>query len=151
MVVVVIVMPAPMGENNATAQGQDGQQGNQQCDSTQHLKVLMVIAAMKLKLFIGCNMRPRLQPLIPETGYVLGKRLDTNRIHFLQVQEPAMTQSQRLKYSILISLVVLGIMFGLSWLQNTGVISEKMFQYIAIGVAVIVVVINGVMRRKVKP
>ena len=49
-----------------------------------------------------------------------------------------MTQSQRLKYSILISLVVLGIMFGLSWLQNTGVISEKMFQYIAIGVAVIV-------------
>ena len=60
MVVVVIVMPAPMGENNATAQGQDGQQGNQQCDSTQHFKVLMVIAAMKLKLFIGCNMRPRL-------------------------------------------------------------------------------------------
>ena len=56
MFVVVIVMPAPMGENNATAQGQDGQQGNQQCDSTQHLKVLMVIAAMKLKLFIGCNM-----------------------------------------------------------------------------------------------
>jgi hypothetical protein len=56
MVVVVIVMPAPMGENNATVQGQDGQQGNQQCDSTQHLKVLMVIAAMKLKLFIGCNM-----------------------------------------------------------------------------------------------
>jgi hypothetical protein len=77
-------------------------------------------------------------------------RIDTNRIHF-QIQEPAMTQSQRLKYSILISLVVLGIMFGLSWLQNTGVISEKMFQYIAIGVAVIVVVINGVMRRKVKP
>lgn len=56
MVIVVIVMPAPMGENNATAQGQDGQQGNQQCDSTQHLKVLMVIAAMKLILFIGCNM-----------------------------------------------------------------------------------------------
>jgi hypothetical protein len=80
---------------------------------------------------------------------VPGKRLDTNRIHF-QIQEAAMTQSQRLKYSILISLVVLGIMFGLSWLQNTGVISEKMFQYIAIGVAVIVVVINGVMRRKVK-
>lgn len=62
-----------------------------------------------------------------------------------------MTQSQRLKYSILISLVVLGIMFGLSYLQNTGVISEKLFQYIAIAVAVIVVVINGVMRRKVKP
>ena len=62
-----------------------------------------------------------------------------------------MTQSQRLKYSILISLVVLGIMFGLSYLQNTGVISEKLFQYIAIGVAVIVVVVNVVMRRKVKP
>jgi hypothetical protein len=60
MVVIVIVVPAPVGENNAPAQGQDGKQGNQQCDSTQHLKVLMVIAAMKLKLFIGCNMRPRL-------------------------------------------------------------------------------------------
>ena len=60
MVVIVIVVPAPVGENNATAQGQDGQQGNQQCDSTQHVKVPMVIAAMKLKLFIGCNMRPRL-------------------------------------------------------------------------------------------
>jgi hypothetical protein len=42
-------------------------------------------------------------------------------------------------------------MFGLSWLQNAGFISEKLFQYIAIGVAVVVVVINGVMRRKVKP
>ncbi|MNL07916.1 hypothetical protein D3C87_1286140 [compost metagenome] len=62
-----------------------------------------------------------------------------------------MTQSQRLKYSILIALAVLGIMFGLSYLQNTGVISEKQFQYIAIGVAVVVVVINGVIRRKVKP
>ncbi|WP_448723978.1 hypothetical protein [Pseudomonas farris] len=62
-----------------------------------------------------------------------------------------MTQSQRLKYSILISLVVLGIMFGLSWLQNSGIITEQLFQYIAIGVAVLVVVINGVMRRKVKP
>lgn len=62
-----------------------------------------------------------------------------------------MTQSQRLKYSLLIALVVLGTMFGLSYLQNTGVISEKTFQYIAIGVAVVVVVINGVMRRKVKP
>lgn len=62
-----------------------------------------------------------------------------------------MTQSQRLKYSILIALAVLGIMLGLSYLQNTGVISEKMFQYIAIGVAVVVVVINGVIRRKVKP
>jgi len=61
-----------------------------------------------------------------------------------------MTQSQRLKYSILISLVVLGIMIGLSYLQNAGMITEKMFQYIAIAVAVIVVVVNGVMRRKVK-
>lgn len=61
-----------------------------------------------------------------------------------------MTQSQRLKYSILISLVVLAIMFGLSYLQNTGVIGEKTFQYIAIGVAVVVVVINGIMRRKTK-
>lgn len=62
-----------------------------------------------------------------------------------------MTQKQRLKYSILISLLVLGTMFGLSFLQNNGVISEKTFQYIAIAVAVTVVVINGVMRRKVKP
>ena len=62
-----------------------------------------------------------------------------------------MTQSQRLKYSILIALVVLGIMFGLSYLQNIAAISEKQFQYIAIGVAVLVVVINGVIRRKVKP
>jgi hypothetical protein len=80
--------------------------------------------------------------------------LACERIHsryIFQVQELPMTQSQRLKYSILISLVVLGIMFGLSYLQNTGVISEKLFQYIAIGVAVVVVVINGVMRRKVKP
>ncbi|WP_339546972.1 hypothetical protein [Pseudomonas sp. RA_35y_Pfl2_P32] len=62
-----------------------------------------------------------------------------------------MTQSQRLKYSILISLVVLAIMLGLSYLQNAGIISETLFQYVAIGVAVAVVVINGVMRRKVKP
>ncbi|MGE1173206.1 MULTISPECIES: hypothetical protein [Pseudomonas] len=62
-----------------------------------------------------------------------------------------MTQSQRLKYSILIAVAVLAIMLGLSWLQNAGMLSEKMFQYIAMGVAVVVVVINGVMRRKVKP
>jgi flagellar biosynthesis protein FliQ len=66
-------------------------------------------------------------------------------------QEAAMTQKQRLIYSILIAVSVLAIMLGLSWLQNTGKIDEKTFQYIAIGVAVIVVVINGVMRRKVKP
>ncbi|MBK5344239.1 hypothetical protein JFU48_22945 [Pseudomonas sp. TH49] len=62
-----------------------------------------------------------------------------------------MTQKQRFKYSILIALSVLAIMLGLSWLQNAGMISQKMFQYIAIGVAVVVVVINAVMRRKVKP
>ncbi|MDB5983038.1 MAG: Uncharacterized protein JWQ69_4053 [Pseudomonas sp.] len=62
-----------------------------------------------------------------------------------------MTNKQRLTYSILIALVVLGIMLGLSHLQNTGVISEKTFQYIAVSVAVLVVVINGFMRRKVKP
>ena len=75
---------------------------------------------------------------------------DTKQIHS-KVQEPVMTQSQRLKYSILISLVVLGTMFGLSYLQGNGVISEKTFQTIAIAVAVTVVVINGIMRRKVKP
>ncbi|WP_210639006.1 MULTISPECIES: hypothetical protein [unclassified Pseudomonas] len=62
-----------------------------------------------------------------------------------------MTHSQRLKYSILIVLVVLAIMLGLSWMQNRGMISEQLFQYVAIAVAIIVVVINGVMRRKVKP
>lgn len=61
-----------------------------------------------------------------------------------------MTQGQRLKYSILISLLVLGAMFGLSWLQKQGVISEQVFQYIAIGIAIVVVIINGIMRRKVK-
>ncbi|AAY92172.1 conserved hypothetical protein [Pseudomonas protegens Pf-5] len=81
---------------------------------------------------------------------MLGIDLDTRQIQF-QLQDPAMTQKQRLIYSILISLVVLGIMLGLSYLQNNGIISEKLFQYIAIGVAVVVVVINGVMRRKVKP
>ncbi|EIK96362.1 hypothetical protein PMM47T1_12156 [Pseudomonas sp. M47T1] len=62
-----------------------------------------------------------------------------------------MTQKQRLIYSVIISLVVLAIMLGLSWMQKDGLISEKLFQYIAIGVAVVVVVLNGVMRRKVKP
>jgi flagellar biosynthesis protein FliQ len=62
-----------------------------------------------------------------------------------------MTQKQRLKYSIMIALAVLATMLGLSWLQSTGRIDEKTFQYIAIGVAVVVVVINGVIRRKVKP
>lgn len=61
-----------------------------------------------------------------------------------------MTNKQRLIYSLLIALAVLAIMLGLSHLQASGVISEKTFQYIAIAVAVLVVVINGVIRRKVK-
>ncbi len=61
-----------------------------------------------------------------------------------------MTQAQRIKYSLLIALVVLLIMLGLSYLQTQGVITEKVFQYIAMGIAVLVVVINGVLRRKVK-
>lgn len=61
-----------------------------------------------------------------------------------------MTHKQRLIYSILIAVSVLAIMLGLSWAQNAGMITEKMFQYIAISVAVIVVIINAVMRRKVR-
>ncbi|MBC3949623.1 MULTISPECIES: hypothetical protein [Pseudomonas] len=61
-----------------------------------------------------------------------------------------MTNKQRLIYSLLIALVVLAVMLGLSQLQASGVISEKTFQYIAIAVAILVVVINGVIRRKVK-
>lgn len=65
-VVMVAAVPAAVGKNNAAAQGKQGKQGNQQCDSTEHFKILMVIAAMKPKGFIGCNMRPRLQRRIPE-------------------------------------------------------------------------------------
>ena len=61
-----------------------------------------------------------------------------------------MTQAQRIKYSLLIALLVLLAMLGLSYLQTQGVITENLFQYIAMGIAVLVVVINGVMRRKVK-
>jgi predicted tellurium resistance membrane protein TerC len=61
-----------------------------------------------------------------------------------------MTNKQRLLYSLLIALIVLAVMLGLSSLQNSGVISEKTFQYIAIAVAVLVVIINGIIRRKVK-
>ena len=61
-----------------------------------------------------------------------------------------MTQAQRIKYSLLIALLVLMAMLGLSYLQTQGVITEKVFQYIAMGIAVLVVMINGVMRRKVK-
>jgi uncharacterized membrane protein YidH (DUF202 family) len=77
------------------------------------------------------------------------KRIQTGYIP--KFQEIVMTQKQRLIYSIVIAVSVLAIMLGLSWLQNAGKIDEKTFQYIAIGVAVVVVVINGVMRRKVKP
>ncbi|MDR6712937.1 putative tellurium resistance membrane protein TerC [Pseudomonas hunanensis] len=62
-----------------------------------------------------------------------------------------MTHVQRLKYSILIIVVVLGMMLGLSYLQKQGTISEQTFQYVAIAIAVVVVVINGLLRRKVKP
>lgn len=61
-----------------------------------------------------------------------------------------MTNKQRLVYSLIIALGVLAIMLGLSHLQTIGVLSEKTFQYIAIGVAVAVVVLNGILRRKVK-
>lgn len=39
-------------------------------------EILMVIAAMKSKRFIGCNMRSRLQPLIPAQGQGLGMQSD---------------------------------------------------------------------------
>ncbi len=61
-----------------------------------------------------------------------------------------MTNMQRLKYSLLLSLVIVAIMLGLSWLQVQERIDEKTFQYLAIGVAVVAVIINGVMRRKVR-
>ncbi|MDF0731995.1 hypothetical protein P0Y43_14870 [Pseudomonas entomophila] len=61
-----------------------------------------------------------------------------------------MTHMQRFKYSILIIVVMMGVMFGLSYLQRQGTISEQTFQYLAIGIAVVVVVINGILRRKVK-
>ncbi|MFJ3486168.1 hypothetical protein ACIPL1_22620 [Pseudomonas sp. NPDC090202] len=61
-----------------------------------------------------------------------------------------MTHKQRLIYSIIIALSVLAIMLGLSHLQTIGVLSQKTFQYIAMAVAVVVVVLNGILRRKVK-
>ncbi|RON52542.1 hypothetical protein BK665_15945 [Pseudomonas frederiksbergensis] len=64
-IIVVVPVPAAVGENDTAAQGKQSDQGNQQCDSTEHFKILMVIAAMKPKLFIGCNMRLRLPPFIP--------------------------------------------------------------------------------------
>ncbi|HBK49442.1 MAG TPA: hypothetical protein DDZ74_09020 [Pseudomonas sp.] len=62
-----------------------------------------------------------------------------------------MTHVQRLKYSLLIILVVLGLMLGLSHLQKPATISEQTFQLLAIAIAVGVVVITGIRRRKVKP
>ena len=60
-IVMAVLVPATFArKKQAAAQGQDNQQGNQHCDSTEHFKILMVKAAMKPKLFIGCNMRPRL-------------------------------------------------------------------------------------------
>jgi len=64
-VAVVVAMPAPVGENNAATQGEHGQQGNQPGDSTQHLKIPRGYAAMKPKLFSGCNMRPAKSQRIP--------------------------------------------------------------------------------------
>jgi hypothetical protein len=64
-IVMVVAVPATVGENDAAAQHQQREQGNQPCDSTEHLKILMVIAVIKPNLFIGCNMRPRLQRPIP--------------------------------------------------------------------------------------
>lgn len=37
IIVVMAMVSAAVGEYDAAAQGQQGQQGNQQCDSTQHL------------------------------------------------------------------------------------------------------------------
>jgi hypothetical protein len=37
IIVVTVMVAAAVGEYDAAAQGQQGQQGNQQCDSTQHL------------------------------------------------------------------------------------------------------------------
>ncbi len=62
---MVITMPAAVGENDATTQGQQGKNRNQPGDSTQHFKNPHGYAVMKPKLFSGCNMRPRLQRRIP--------------------------------------------------------------------------------------
>jgi len=64
-IIMVVTVPASVGENDTAAQGQKSDQGNQQCDSTEHFKILMVEAALKPNLFIGCNMRLRLLPFIP--------------------------------------------------------------------------------------
>jgi hypothetical protein len=38
---MVTAVPATVGENDAAAQGQESEQGNQQSDSTEHFKILM--------------------------------------------------------------------------------------------------------------
>lgn len=83
-------------------------------------------------------------------GRKMGAHLREANADHEEIRNPVMTNKQRLMYSILIALGVLAIMLGLSHLQNSGVITEKTFQYIAIGVAVLVVILNGIMRRKVK-
>jgi uncharacterized membrane protein YidH (DUF202 family) len=80
----------------------------------------------------------------------IGAHLRQANAEHEDTRNPVMTNKQRLMYSILIALGVLAIMLGLSHLQNSGVITEKTFQYIAIAVAVLVVVLNGILRRKVK-
>ncbi|MCO8313773.1 hypothetical protein [Pseudomonas mandelii] len=40
-VVIVAVMPAAVGKNDAATQGQESEQGNQPCDSTEHFEILM--------------------------------------------------------------------------------------------------------------
>jgi len=46
--------------------------------------------------------------------------------------------------------VVLVVMIGLGLLQSHGYLSEDMYKYLAIGVAIIVVILNGVLRRKTR-
>lgn len=96
-----------------------------------------------------------MQGRIPSMPSVMHQRKMSAHLHranavYDVIRKTDMTNKQRLIYSILIALGVLAIMLGLSHLQNSGVISEKTFQYIAIGVAVLVVVLNGIMRRKVR-
>jgi hypothetical protein len=42
LVAMVVVMPASVREKEAATQGQDGKEGNQPGDSTEHFKILMV-------------------------------------------------------------------------------------------------------------
>jgi hypothetical protein len=78
---MMVSVPPAVGKYDATTQGQHGKQGNQPGDSTEHFYNPHGYAAMKPKLFSGCNMRLRQLPRIPETRYVPGMQADTNRIH----------------------------------------------------------------------